>query len=192
MLRAVWLWALKAAFALTLFAGPASAVTFVDIVPGNTNIGGLPYDLLQVAVYSYNSPTFGAGVGIDHVFEFQYAPPPDVGAGASAAINDISYFYPMDLKWWYNRVDNFGAATLAQASVASASPGADINTILSLANGAGFYWLELAGTAGPKGGQYNVSVATTPLPAAAWLFGSVFAGGLGLMRLRGRRKLQAA
>jgi len=189
-LRAVSL--LGAVFALTLFAAPASAVTFVDIVPGNTNNAGVAYDLAPSTVFTFNSLTGSAGSVIDHIFEFNYSPPPDLGAVSSVAINDIASYYPMALTWWFNSVDVFGTAGIVQGPLASASPGADINTALSLATGAGYYWLELTGTAGGLGGQYNLSVVSnTPLPAAVWLFGSVLAGGAGFMRLH-RRKAKTA
>jgi len=57
----------------------------------------------------------------------------------------------------------------------------DANGILN----AGNYYLALAGVAGSLAGYGgNLSVSETPIPGAAWLFGSVIAGGVLLRRRR--------
>jgi hypothetical protein len=193
MVRSALLWALKASFALALFTGPASAVTFVDITPGNTNNAGAPYVLTFDTNYTYNSPTQTSGPPLDDIFLFQYSPPPTLAAVSSVAINNLSPFFPMTLNWWFNTVNDFSTKVAAQAPVSSASPGSDIDTALSLSPGAGFYWLELIGTRSANGGQYNLSVLTseTPLPASIWLLASAFAGGAGMIRLRRRKSVPA-
>jgi hypothetical protein len=183
---------LNGAFALALFAGPAAAVTFVSVVPNNANNGGAAYTLLPDRNYNYNSPTFSVGASVNDVFEFVYAPPPNLGANSFAAINDGAYLLPATVSWYFNTVDDFSTATLAQSIQSSGAPGQDINTALSLANGAGFYWYQFQATAGPNGGQYNLTILTaeTPLPSTIVLLGSVFAGGAGFGVHR-RRKAKA-
>ena len=136
---------LNAVFALALFTGPAAAVTFVSITPSNTNNAGAPYLLVADAIYTYNSPTMEIGT-VNDTFTFQYTPPPNLAAASSVAINDLSPVFPMTLNWLFNTTNSLIGAVSAQPSAVSASPGADINTTLSLADGAGFYFLQLSGT----------------------------------------------
>jgi hypothetical protein len=174
-----------AALSFTLLAGPAFAVTFIDITPGNTNTGGVAYTLIDGGNYSFNSPTIPGPANIDAIFKFFYQPPPTLGAISAVANNAQNTVQGFTLTWLFNSVDSFGTASVVQGPIAQPA-GALNNIALSLADGTGFYYLELKGTVpGGAGGQYNLSVTSaTPLPGTLPLI----AGGLGALWMVGRKR----
>jgi hypothetical protein len=191
MFRSFSLPALAAGFALALFAAPASAITYspVSITPG-----GLQETLQPNTSYQYSSPNISAGSGIDDIFSFVYTPPPFIAGDSANAINDLAAINGT-ATWYYNpSVNNIAdVGTVALVSGSSPGDGTDINFALPLPVAGGYFWYRFVGTAGNAGGQYNLTILTSavPLPAAAWLFGSVLAGGIGVSRIRKRRKLAA-
>jgi hypothetical protein len=186
--------------ALAFFALPASAATFngfaslTEQTPPFTNFGYTPSGVnlsgtvdnpvSQNSIYEAFAQRNDAESFTDTVnFNFN----PVLGSQLSVTNIIISSrgFSSLIAEW----IGPSSAVPIVTYNVVVPGAGSQ-NLVLPLTQGNGLYKLELIGTSNAAGGSYLADVATgfpTPLPAAAYLFGSVLAGAAGF-GIRRRRK----
>lgn len=104
--------------------------------------------------------------------------------------NDLTAGWTVTALTYADNTDTaYGTQQLLATTVFNSSDPPDVSVITTAMLGAGTYsvtdqWIISASGAGDTNNTTDITVATTPLPAAAWMF----AGGLGILGFMGRRK----
>lgn len=184
---------------LGLLVGAAALA--VTSLPANTAVIGTFGTNPTSAAGAFSNDPFGPNVGGAFVDQYTFDL---VGAGAFITIATASNTFAAGGIGGPFGIQNFAAA-IFQTFDGIIGNGDDVlkfgpqfatlcgSGFCQQLDGLGFlnpgnYYLQIQGTAGTQAGYGgNVSVAETPIPGAAFLFGSVIAG-LGGVRLYRRRK----
>ncbi len=173
------------AVAGALFAVPAGAATTGIMNPGNIvsqdNDGGnfsFSFGLVSANTTYSGNITRNVGESFTDEYSFTFNPIFAASNTVSALIGGTGF---SALSWTW--VDPSNNTLVGPVDVLVG--GNNLTVPLTFA-GTGTYILRLVGTSFGQGGIYNFDMVTSqvPLPPALFLFGTVLAGGMGLMRYR--------